>query len=79
MPQQRGDGHCQTQKITIIKILGIDLKFLRGVAVAIVGLLALAAHCTLVPANSAPFDYVEEGPSDIVFVIRKGELVTTDQ
>lgn len=51
----------------------------RGVAAARVGLLALAAFCTLTPANSAPFEYVDEGPGDIVFVIRKGELVKTDQ
>ena len=66
-------------KITIIQILGMDFKFQRGVAVATFGLLALTALCTLTPAHSAPFDYVDEGPSDIVFVIRKGELVKTDQ
>jgi hypothetical protein len=55
----------------------MDFKFQRGVAVARIRLLALAALGTLTPAHSAP--YGDEGPGNIVFAIRKGELVKTDQ
>lgn len=63
----------------MIRMSGTVLKFQRAVAVATIGLLALAALCMLTPAHSAPFKYVVEGPVDIAFVIRKSDLVKTDK